>query len=1106
MDPAEPQQPPSDFAQGVGSSSIAGSPTAHRAPRTPKQTRRPAPAPASSDLDEDEFDALLQDQVSSSTPSQNGGSTTAQDQAQAGALTSRRAASLRSSPAGVSKDRRRRSGKMTEGQVIKLLRFLSKEDLSIAAVLSSFFSNGPPPPVPKSFVRSAPGDSPHSSRATRVSVHPRFLHLRIEEWLRGLGPETVARRWKKISTFAIHHVAGLVKREIRDAIKHDQLKGPSVSKMNVRTLADYSPAEAAAVAAKVCPTLQKVLDTAVGIETTEEDEKTQVDKPVRPRKKQKRKHMPLPLDLLDSSEDESRELVPVQKERWGYRGHRGKQNVASALLLMALFGRSSKCNLFQQVMAITLDAARIPKRPLELLSRAGACVSVDSVHLMATSLAEDTMRISREVLQRPETVVSLSIDNLNWVAGKRDKSATNRNNMQAAVAGTFYVIDDQTQIAEGAARHSSQLFRAIFGVDMTPPTSTASPVSPLGSDGRPIAMSRQLRDQARADFLNGQLDPYDFIIDSFDQQHFIDCFVAHALRYWIELHSECTALAEKLPSPPQIFPIVPKRSQMLPLPVYDEDEGSIMGNIKVINHIVKDFELNDEWLQQHIVPAVGDAFTATLQRKAIERREDDRSIHPDRDRLDFLQPWAAFFHLKFAFQKYFLDAHAGTAMEMDLLSIRRLASRAGFRNLTTGTVDFHDVDAFMHLYFAAMSEVLISSALRRRGHGDTVQDDAAADTTLVEVGEQEVQDQEVDETRVEQDEQDEQDGELPQGGEKAPLREETMAMPSGGKKRTQHPADEFAKLEWDDLHAAATETITAMLTGDVITAAGAMDAEHPDQILGHSVALFRDLGVYIELRHAVKHGDPGRVMAMLRQALPRFQAGGHHRYVVECLEMLMSVRFELPPALKQVMLAATLVNHAGLPDSFLAADLDIEHMVHDLKHVFPVQGKAGGFDRQRRIGELLPLLRGCKAQLFRAFSISSLDTKHAQRDRSLTCGLLGADLEAYAVFEQQDKGRQSPVFEFQVGDKRAEGTGSKKGKQAKHITTDAVISGLTGLIGSSSKPGAIEAYFARKRASNVAGIPTTELADAEAGELDFTLVLDVERDMGGFMQLDLDVE
>ncbi|KAK0544916.1 hypothetical protein OC844_007417 [Tilletia horrida] len=960
---------------------------------------------------------------------------------------------------------------MTEGQVIKLLRFLSKEDLSIAAVLSSFFSNGPPPPVPKSFVRSAPCDSPHSSRATRVSVHPRFLHLRIEEWLRGLGPETVARRWKKMSTFAIQHVAGLVKREIRDAIKHDQLKGPSVSKMNVRTLADYSPAEAAAVAAKVCPTLQKVLDTAVGIEATEEDEKTQVDKPVRPRKKQKRKHMPLPLDLLDSSEDESRELVPVQKERWGYRGHRSKQNVASALLLMALFGRSSKCNLFQQVMVITLDAARIPKRPLELLSRAGACVSVDSVHLMATSLAEDTMRISREVLQRPETVVSLSIDNLNW----------------AAVAGTFYVIDDQTQIAEGAARHSSQLFRAIFGVDMTSPTSTASPVSPFGSDGRPIAMSRHLRDQARADFLNGQLDPYDFIIDNFDQQHFIDCFVAHALRYWIELHSECTALAEKLPSPPQIFPLVPKRSQMLPLPVYDEDEGSIMGNIKVINHIVKDFELNDEWLQQHIVPAVGDAFTATLQRKAIERREDDRSIHPDRDRLDFLQPWAAFFHLKLAFQKYFLDAHAGTAMEMDLLSIRRLASRAGFRNLTTGTVDFHDVDAFMHLYFAAMSEVLISSALRRRGHGDTVQDDAAADTTLVEVGEQEVQDQEVDETRVEQDEQDgdetrveqdEQDGELPQGGDKAPLREETMAIPSGGKKRTQHPADEFAKLEWDDLHAAATETITAMLTGDVITAAGAMDAEHPDQVLGHSVALFRDLGVYIELRHAVKHGAPGRVMAMLRQALPRFQAGGHHRYVVECLEMLMSVRFELPPALKQVMLAATLVNHAGLPDSFLAADLDIEHMVHDLKHVFPVQGKAGGFDRQRRIGELLPLLRGCKAQLFRAFSISSLDTKHAQRDRSLTCGLLGADLEAYAVFEQQDKGRQSPVFEFQVGDKPT----------------------------SARRPGAIEAYFARKRASNVAGIPTTELADAEAGELDFTLVLDVERDMGGFMQLDLDVE
>ena len=70
-----------------------------------------------------------------------------------------------------------------------------------------------------------------------------------------------------------------------------------------------------------------------------------------------------------------------------------------------------------------------------------------------------------------------------------------------------------------------------------------------------------------------------------------------------------------------------------------------MGNIQIIDHIIKDFRLSDKWLSEHIVPAVGDAFTATLQRKAIERREDDRSKFPDRDRLDFMQPWAAFFHL-----------------------------------------------------------------------------------------------------------------------------------------------------------------------------------------------------------------------------------------------------------------------------------------------------------------------------------------------------------------------------------------------------------------------------------------------------------------------------
>ncbi|KAL9939425.1 hypothetical protein V8E36_001242 [Tilletia maclaganii] len=899
--------------------------------------------------------------------------------------------------------------------------------------------------------------------------------------------------------FAISHVAELVRREIKAATKNPGLQGPPVSKLKTKTLADYSPADAAALAAQLCPSLQKVLDAAIGCEADEVQEShgPALSAPSKS-KRRKLQHMPLPLDLLDSSEDEGAQAQRTKKERWGYRGPRNKRNVASALLLMALFGRSSKCNLFQQIMAITLDAARIPKRPLELLSRAGACVSADSVHLIAKSLADDTMRISREILQRPETVVSLSIDNLNWKAIKRDKTATNTNQIMAAVAGTFYVIDDKIQVNVDQPRCSDELFERIFGSNVPRPTSTPTPVNALGADGRPTSMDRKLREDARLEFLKSEIDPYDFILDEYDTRHFTDCVIAHALRHFLDLHPECEALRDKLPAPPQVFPLVPKRTLVLPLPVYDEDEGSIMGNIQIIDHIIKDFRLSDKWLSEHIVPAVGDAFTATLQRKAIERREDDRSKFPDRDRPDFMQPWAAFFHLMFAYQKYFIDAHAGTSVQMDLLSVRRLSDRAGFSHLTTGTIDYHDADAFMHMYFSAISDVVISAALIQAGHGSGATTEASsgqdADQSAAAEPAEPTGGEDPHQTLTggNEDEAAAEDGVDVAAG--APVREETVAMPVGGKRNTRHPPSEFANVTWEDLRDAATKSLGALLAGDAAAAATLEGNRPSDHIVGHSICLLRDLGVYIELRHAVKHGDPGRVMAGLRQALPRFQAGGHHRYVVECLEMMMGIRAELPAALKPVMLAATLINHSGKQDGFLAADLDIEHIVHDLKHVFPVSGKAGGLERQRRIGELLPVLRGCKAQLFRSFSISSLDTKHGKRDRSLTCKLLASDLEAFAVFEAQPDGRQSPVFEF-----------VKKSK-AKHVSSDPVVSSLAALVGTSSKPGSIEAYFVRKRGSRTAGIPSEVLEEGQAEDSDLSLFFDTERDMGGFVQLELDID
>ncbi|KAL9938187.1 hypothetical protein V8E36_002810 [Tilletia maclaganii] len=128
------------------------------------------------------------------------------------------------STAPLSSDRRRRSDKMTSTQVIRLLRFLIQENLSIVALLSALFSDDPPPPYPSSY---PPTDhSPHSSVASRRSIAPRFLHERARGWLRSKAPGKVARQWTGMEEFAAEHVENLVRGEVRQAIKAEKLRGP----------------------------------------------------------------------------------------------------------------------------------------------------------------------------------------------------------------------------------------------------------------------------------------------------------------------------------------------------------------------------------------------------------------------------------------------------------------------------------------------------------------------------------------------------------------------------------------------------------------------------------------------------------------------------------------------------------------------------------------------------------------------------------------------------------------------------------------------------------------------------------------------------------------
>ncbi|CAD6960713.1 unnamed protein product, partial [Tilletia laevis] len=536
---------------------------------------------------------------------------------------------------------------------------------------------------------------------------------------------------------------------------------------------DYTLAKAADVAAQRCPVLQEILDAAVGEASQnpadDEEEQDQANPQDDP-------------DWNGEEEDAEREGAIGQggfndwKGRWGFYGQRSKGNVSTTALHLLLFGRNKTCNMFQLTMGLLFYAGRVGKRVIEILARGGMSVSWKTIQRLSSALADDAMKETRAMVQRSDTFITLSIDNLNWMSSPRDKTTLRKSHMEAATVGNLYVVDDQVRYDSTAPICSPALFEDVFGPELEKPTTEPRTVSPLDDNGRPAAMNREARDAYRSRASEADIDMYDFVPTLEEHKHLTQCIISHAQRAWIEMHPEAD-FEEQPDAPSQVFPLVPKKSTVLPLPVYDHNEGTIQGNIDVLEAICKDLGLDDADLAQRIMSSIGDAFTATLQRKAAGH--GDQSVPGGGD-----------------------DIGDETLVEGD------------------ETVVEHEMDLDPDDPERLASGV---ESVQLEPRHDQSGDDGNQGQQAIPVEE-----------------------DVPQ------LREQAMAMPEGGRRTFRHSEREFAKVPFEDFVKISTEAVTNMMRGSVLDSSSQDD--HIDLLFSHGMCLFRDLAVYMELRHATKHG------------------------------------------------------------------------------------------------------------------------------------------------------------------------------------------------------------------------------------------------------------
>ncbi|KAJ7506208.1 hypothetical protein B0H11DRAFT_2169972 [Mycena galericulata] len=139
-------------------------------------------------------------------------------------------------------------------------------------------------------------------------------------------------------------------------------------------------------------------------------------------------------------------------------------------------------------------------------------------------------------------------------------------------------------------------------------------------------------------------------------------------------------------------------------------------------------------------------------------------------------------------------------------------------------------------------------------------------------------------------------------------------------------------------------------------------------VSGHAVLLTHDLMTLREMRHAIKHGHPGRIRRMLKYWAPMFYAGGSYNYAHETMELLHNIIHDWPKQTAEILEAGMLFNTKGGPADFLEGDMGVEHFNDVIKeHVH-------GSNASPALLEKIHLT----AQMYRDLGVEDLNQHHAK--------------------------------------------------------------------------------------------------------------------------------
>ncbi|EIW73975.1 hypothetical protein CONPUDRAFT_68089 [Coniophora puteana RWD-64-598 SS2] len=174
-----------------------------------------------------------------------------------------------------------------------------------------------------------------------------------------------------------------------------------------------------------------------------------------------------------------------------------------------------------------------------------------------------------------------------------------------------------------------------------------------------------------------------------------------------------------------------------------------------------------------------------------------------------------------------------------------------------------------------------------------------------------------------------------------------------------------------------------------------------DMVFESALLFLRDALLLREFTDAIKIGDSGRVVNVLKVWVMSYRGAGRNKYAYETMVLIHNIQNVWPERIKRAIFDNWLANPTGRANAFVEVDLVQEHLNFWTKNYYQAHGSNASWEWLRVIAPCVDVLRKLATNIHAAIGAKQ-GTRHAIPNLSADIKVLMDSLALHQVYQIRD--------------------------------------------------------------------------------------------------------